>query len=75
MKGLAPRLVVSLNDLVASSTQSAITLTPSPCFAKCVFKGESEVNGVVSTNLILSCFSTYDALSRTPVSKPAYAKD
>ena len=67
----APLLIVSSYDFLASSTQRAITLTPSPCFLTCSPISDSLFSAVVSTILILSCFKTYETRSFTPVSKPA----
>ena len=57
----------------ASSTQRAISRTPSPCLLTCAAIGLSSASGVVSTRRTLSCCRTYDARSRMPVSGPAYA--
>ena len=54
----APRLVVSCQAWRASSTQSAIARTPSPCWWMCSAIGCWLRSGVVSTKRILPCWTT-----------------
>ena len=55
MMDFAPRLIVALYASSASSTQRAISFTPSPCSRIWSAIGSSGTSGVVRTSRILCC--------------------
>ncbi len=67
----APRFVVSSQADVASSTENAMSWTPSPCLRTCSAISESGVRAPVKTKRMSFWTMTQLVRSRTPVSRPA----